>query len=67
MLMSIGVVDLGFHGVFGVPGIFSLWVPVVVTLGVPGKFFLLDTDKVFFVPGGSMFTIFCTYSLRPKP
>ena len=59
-LMSLGVEDLGVLGVFGVPG--------AVDLGVPGKFpFGLLVKVVFLVSGVSMFTIFCPYSLRPKP
>ena len=51
MLMSIGVVDLGFTSIFGVPGVVSLGVPGEVSIGVSD---------------GSMLTVLCHNSLIPN-
>ena len=59
-LMSLGVLELGYPGIFGVPGVFFLRVTSFFALGVTGK-------VVFGVPDWSVFTIFCHNLLRPKP
>ena len=51
ILMSIGVVDLGVTGFFGVPG--------GVSLGVTSEVFLR-------VPDGYLFTLFCPNLLSPN-
>ena len=58
--MSLGVEGIGVIGVFGVPSVVALGFPDKFNSWVPGK-------VIFGVSGGSMFTIFCPNSIKPKP
>ena len=66
-LVSLGVEDLGFPGIFGVPDVFALGVHSCVALGVNGKVALWVPGKVLFWGNDGSITIFWPNSLRPKP